>query len=167
MFAVYNQTADAAILELLNKLSNDEREKERGSYYKSLSGLMRHIGGGTAFFYGICKAALPNAAAIKSLAPITDIKFPEGNLTEAQWKQLVADVATVDKALVDFCAALTAADLDAPIKWFTGNPPTVSLSFMLNCFAMHNAHHRGQLSQILDELKIDNDFSGIDPALSK
>ncbi|MDR1444677.1 MAG: damage-inducible protein DinB, partial [Treponema sp.] len=40
-FAKYNQEANKNILELLNKLSNDEREKERGSYYHSLSGLVR------------------------------------------------------------------------------------------------------------------------------
>ncbi|GHV96278.1 diguanylate cyclase [Spirochaetia bacterium] len=162
MIARYNQAANAVVLELLNKLSNDEREKDRGSYYKSLSGLARHLGGATFFFSGMYKAAVTNAAAIKALAPLETVQFPEGNLTEAQWAQVAAGIASVDKALVDFCAALTDDDFNAPVKWFTDNPPTVPLSFMLNGLMAHNTHHRGQISQILDELKIEHDFSGID-----
>jgi uncharacterized damage-inducible protein DinB len=167
IFAKYNQTANTTVLELLNKLSNDEREKDHGSYYKSLSGLVRHIGGISVLICGMYKAALTNAAAIKALAPLDTVKFPEGKLTEAQWKQIAADIATVDKAIVNFCSALTEADLNAPVKWFTGNPPTVPLSFMLNQLAAHNTHHRGQISQILDELKVDHNFSSIDPAFLK
>jgi uncharacterized damage-inducible protein DinB len=32
---------------------------------------------------------------------------------------------------------------------------------MLHNLGAHGTHHRGQISQILDELKIDNDYSGI------
>jgi uncharacterized damage-inducible protein DinB len=32
---------------------------------------------------------------------------------------------------------------------------------MLEQHVAHNTHHRGQISQILDSLKIENDFSGI------
>jgi uncharacterized damage-inducible protein DinB len=164
VFAAYNQAANAAVLALLNTLSADEREKDRGSYFKSLSGLMQHIGGATAVFCGMFKTALANTAAAKALEPVLDIKFPEGTLSEAQWKQLASDVATADKSLLDFCTALSAADLDTPVAYFTGNPPTVPLSFMLTKLAVHNTHHRGQVSQILDELKIDHDFSGISAA---
>ena len=165
LLAKYNQAANAAVLDILNKLSNDDREKDRGSYYKSLSGLARHLGGGTAFFSSLYKAAVTaNGAALKALAPLEGIKFPEGPLTEAQWKQTAADIAAADKALVAFCAALKDADMEAPVKWFTGNPATVPLSFMISELAAHNTHHRGQISQILDELKIDNNFSNIDPS---
>jgi uncharacterized damage-inducible protein DinB len=32
---------------------------------------------------------------------------------------------------------------------------------MLQQIVVHGTHHRGQISQILDSLKIDNDYSGI------
>jgi uncharacterized damage-inducible protein DinB len=38
------------------------------------------------------------------------------------------------------------------------------LSFMISQLVVHGTHHRGQISQILDELKIDSDFSGINAA---
>jgi uncharacterized damage-inducible protein DinB len=92
------------------------------------------------------------------------IQFPEGKLTEAQWKQVAGNIATIDKAVIDFCSALTETDLNAQVQWFTDNPPTAPLSFMLNQLAAHNTHHRGQVSQILDELKVEHSFSSIDIA---
>jgi uncharacterized damage-inducible protein DinB len=63
--------------------------------------------------------------------------------------------------------ALSESDMKLPIKidWYGGNPASVPLSFMLSQLLLHNIHHRGQISQILDSLKIDNDFSGIDISL--
>ncbi|MDR0731759.1 MAG: DinB family protein [Treponema sp.] len=165
-FAKYNQEANKTILELLNGLSNDEREKERGSFYHSLSGLVRHTGGGTLFFAGLFRGALGPSPAAKPLATLEKISLPEGTLDPSAWKQAAADIEAIDQALVDFAAALTDADLAAPVKldWYGGNPPDVPLSFMFLQLTAHNTHHRGQVSQILDELKIDNDYSGINVA---
>jgi uncharacterized damage-inducible protein DinB len=166
LFAQYNQAANKTILGILDKLSNDEREKDRGSYYKSLSSLFRHLGGGAVFFAGIFKAAVNNSATIKALSPLEKISLPKGDLSEAQWKQAAAAIETVDQALTDFTVALTDADLAAlvTINWYGGNPAAVPLSFLLNQLITHGIHHRGQISQILDELKIDNNYSGIDIA---
>jgi uncharacterized damage-inducible protein DinB len=69
----------------------------------------------------------------------------------------------VDGAYVNMAAALTEQDCRLPLKteWYDGNPAEVPLSFMLSQLVVHNTHHRGQISQILDSLKIDNDYSGI------
>jgi uncharacterized damage-inducible protein DinB len=146
-------------------MSNDEREKDRGSYYGSLSGLFRHIIGGTRYFLGLFKGALEgNAAALGALSALDGIPFPaEGQLSEAQWKELGGELEAVDAAYVGMAEALTGADLPQPVKidWYGGNPASMPLSFMLSQLLVHNTHHRGQISQILDSLKIDNDFSGI------
>jgi uncharacterized damage-inducible protein DinB len=165
-FAKYNQEANKKVLDLLRKLSNDDREKERGSFYHSLSGLVRHIGGGTLFIGGLIRGALGSSPSAAPLAALEAISLPEGPLTEAQWKKAAADIEAADQALVDFAGALTEADLAAPVKlnWYGGNPADVPLSFMFCQLIAHNTHHRGQVSQIFDELKIDNDYSGINAA---
>ncbi|GHV24678.1 hypothetical protein AGMMS4952_00730 [Spirochaetia bacterium] len=169
--ARYNHEADKAFLSILNGLSNDEREQDRGSYFKSFSGLAAHILGGTVFLLGMFKDAVAhNDAALKALASLKNISVPEGNLSEAQWKQLGADIETADTAYINFTKALTDADLKAPVKitWYEGNPDSVPVFFLLNQLAAHGTHHRGQVSQILDALKIDNDYSGVNAAfLSK
>lgn len=165
MYAKYNQEGNKVIYGLLGKMSNDDREKDRGSFYGSLSGLFRHILGGTRFFLGMYKNTLSgNAAAAKFISGIENLsKIPEGSLSEAQWKELEAATAAIDAAYVGMAEALKESDRDLPVKieWYGGNPASVPLSFMLSQLLVHNTHHRGQISQILDSLKIENDYSGI------
>ena len=169
IYAKYNQAGNRAIFNILNALSNEEREKDRGSYYGSLSGLLRHVLGGTKFFLGMYQvalgdSALADGAALKAVSAADSVPFPaEGTLSESQWKELGAALEAVDAAYINMAQALTEADLSRPVKidWYGGNPATVPLSFMLSQLVVHNTHHRGQISQILDSLKIENDYSGI------
>ncbi|MDR1230217.1 MAG: DUF664 domain-containing protein [Spirochaetaceae bacterium] len=167
-FAKQNAEANGKIVAILDKLSNEEREKERGSFYGSLSGLVRHVLGGTCFFSTLfAKALAGNAAAQEALAALAAVPYaPEGTLSEAQWKELAAGIDAADKGYIALMEALRDSDLDAPLAldWYGGKPAAVPLAFMLQQHVAHNIHHRGQISQILDELKIDNDFSGINVA---
>jgi uncharacterized damage-inducible protein DinB len=164
-FAKYNAEADKAVVSILDKLSNEDREKNRKSYFKSLSGLARHILGGTAFFLDLIKDAVPqNAKALKALGPLAKIEdLKEKKLDEEGWKKVTAGIKAVDKAFVEFVSALSDTDMEAPLKidWYKGKPVAVPLYFMLQQLVAHNTHHRGQISQILDSLNIDNDYSGI------
>jgi uncharacterized damage-inducible protein DinB len=164
MYAKYNKDGNKTILSVLDGFSHEERERERGSFYGSLSGLVRHLLGGTVFFQGMFKAALGhNAAALKALSPLEGVSIPQDALAEDQWKSLAASFETADNALISLVSSLEEADFKAPVQteWYGGKPPSVPLSFMLHQLITHGIHHRGQISQILDELKIDNDYSGI------
>ncbi|MDR2659177.1 MAG: DinB family protein [Spirochaetaceae bacterium] len=165
IFAKYNAEADKQVVAALGKMSNDEREKDRGSYYGSLSGLARHLLGGTIFFGSMFTKTLSgNAAASKALLSLAAVQQPlKGVLTKSQWNETAAAIDSADKAYIAMSEALSENDLDAPVElnWYEGNPASVPLAFMLQQLTAHNTHHRGQISQILDELKIDNDFSGI------
>ncbi|MDR2767445.1 MAG: DUF664 domain-containing protein [Treponema sp.] len=165
MYAKYNQAGNKTIYDILDGFSSEDREKDRGSYYKSLSGLLRHIFGGTCFFLGMFKAVVAqNAAALKALAALDGVtRAGDAAMSEGEWKAFKGSLETADAAFVNFAEALSDADLDLPLKieWYGGNPP---LSFMLHQLVVHNTHHRGQMSQIFDSLKIDNDYSGISAA---
>ncbi|MDR3170902.1 MAG: damage-inducible protein DinB [Treponema sp.] len=162
MFAKYNQAGNKAVYAIVDKLSPEEREQDRGSYYGSLSGMVRHLLGGTVFFQGLFRGAL-SGTALEVLAPVASITIPEGTLTDAQWKLLGSAFEVADEALVKLVSGLTGADFNhpVPINWYGGNPPSVPLSFLLNQLVVHGTHHRGQISQVLDAMKIDNDYSGI------
>jgi uncharacterized damage-inducible protein DinB len=163
--AKYMQEADREVYALLDALSNEQREAERGSYYGSLSGLARHILGGTVFFHGLFKSALGDVPAAKVLS-YPSVAIPKDTLTADQWKGLRDAFETADSATVAFIAALGDGELAAPVRvdWYGGNPASVPLYFMFTNLAAHGTHHRGQISQILDEMKIDNDYSGINAA---
>jgi uncharacterized damage-inducible protein DinB len=168
IYAKYNQAGNKAVFDILSKISNEEREKDRGSYYGSLSGLLRHVLGGTKFFLGMYKGALSDggadSSALKAVSAVDGVPFPaEGKLSESQWKELGSALEAVDSIYVNMAQAITEAELSRPVKidWYGGNPESVPLSFMLSQLLVHNTHHRGQISQILDSLKIENDYSGI------
>ena len=166
MYAKYNEAGNKLIYEILSGLTNEEREQDRGSFYGSLSGLLRHVIGGTCFFLGMFKPVLENnAAASKALAGLPPMPSEEP-LNEAQWKELSGILEKFDAVYTGMAEALSEADLKLPVKidWYGGNPDSVPLSFMISQLVVHNIHHRGQISQILDTLKIENDFSGIDVA---
>ena len=163
-FAKHNQEANKTIADILGKLTNDDREKDRKSYYKSLSELFRHNTGATAYFISLIKEAVPgNVEAQKAIASLSKIQELKGKLDEEKWKKAVGFSKIADKALVDFINSLDDNDFQAPVKieWYKGKPPSTPMWFMLEQQVSHNIHHRGQISQILDSLKIDNDYSGI------
>lgn len=164
-FAKANEESDKAVISILSGMSNEDREKSRKSYYGSLSGLARHALGGTVFFLSMFREAVAkNAKALAAIDSIAKVEIPEGKkITEEAWKKFEAAAKKIDKACVDFVSALSDKDFAAPVKlnWYKGKPADVPLSFMLQQLVAHGTHHRGQISQILDSLKIDNDYSGI------
>ena len=163
-FAKFNEESNKIVAGILSKMSNDDREKNRKSYFGSLSELFRHNTGATVYFLSLYAPAVSgNEDAQKALKPLTKAEAIKGKLTEEQWKNTIKFSKIVDKALVDFVAALKDKDFEASVKvdWFKGKPPSAPLWFMLEQQVTHNTHHRGQISQILDGLKIDNNFSGI------
>ncbi len=163
MYAKYTQRADASVIALLDGLSEEARNENRKSYYKSLSGLACHAFGVVLFFQGFLRTAVPAAA---SAFKATDgLKVPRGDSLNAdQWAELKKITQIADQATVDFVATLTENDLVLPVKvaWFGGKPDAVPLHYLLSTTVIHGIHHRGQISQILDEMGIEHNFSGLD-----
>jgi uncharacterized damage-inducible protein DinB len=165
MYARDAKRADEAVLELLDRLSEEARNQDRKSYYKSLSGLMSHTLGGAPYFHSMFRAAFP--AASGALKATEGLAVPEGEkLDGAQWAELRKDCALADQATIDFIASLEEEELMRPIPldWYGGKPAAVPLYFLLCQSFTHGVHHRGQISQILDSMGIEHDFSGIDVA---
>jgi uncharacterized damage-inducible protein DinB len=163
MYARYTQRANASVITLLDGLSEEARNENRKSYYKSLSGLASHAFGAVPFFHGVLRTALP--AASPALKATEDLKAPKGDsLSAEQWSELKKTAAVADQATVDFIAGLTESDFLQPVKidWFRGKPEAVPLHYLLSTIITHGIHHRGQISQILDEMGVENNFSMLD-----
>ncbi|MDR1179646.1 MAG: DinB family protein [Spirochaetales bacterium] len=167
MYAQYLEKTNAAVVELLGKLTEAERERDRGSYYKSLSGLLKHILGGTLLFQNLFKKALGADSKAARVLNAVKASVPEKKLDDAVLKAMAESFAVADAATVKFVKALEEGELTCKVKisWYGGKPGAVPFFFLFNQFVMHTVHHQGQISQILDELKVEHDFSGIDVKL--
>ena len=165
MYARHTKQTNASALALVDALSHEEREADRKSYYKSLSGLACHILDSTIYFHGLIGASFP--AAADALAVSAGLAAPEGKLTSDQWKKLKADLELADQAFVVLVQSLAEADFSHPVKldWYDGDPAAVPFHYLAHQLFEHGTHHRGQISQILDEMGIEHDFSGIDKKL--
>jgi uncharacterized damage-inducible protein DinB len=163
MYAQYTQKANASAMAALDGLSNEALNEDRKSYYKSLAGLASHAFGCALYFHGVFRAAMPAAAA--ALKATEGLGIAESQkLSPAEWSAMKKACAIADQATVDLVLALSEGELAHPIetKWYGGNPPAVPLCFFLHQVYVHGIHHRGQISQILDEMGVENDYSGID-----
>jgi uncharacterized damage-inducible protein DinB len=164
MYAQHLEKTNAAVVELLGKLTEAERERDRGSHYKSLSGLLKHILGATLMFQNHFKQTLGADSKAAKALNIAKISIPEKKLDDAIFKTVAGSFAIANAAMVKFARALTEDELRLKVKipWYGGKPGAVPLVFFFNQFVAHTIHHQGQISQILDELKVEHDFSGID-----
>jgi uncharacterized damage-inducible protein DinB len=163
MYAKYTQRADASVIALLDGLSEEARNENRKSYYKSLSGLACHVFGAVPFFHGLLRTAVP--AASSALKATEGLKSPRGDSLNAdQWSELKRVATISDQATVDFIATLDESDFVRPVKvtWFGGKPDAVPLHYLLSTIVTHGIHHRGHISQILDEMGIEHNFSSLD-----
>jgi uncharacterized damage-inducible protein DinB len=161
MYARHTKQTNASALALVDCLPGEARDEDRKSYYKSLSGLVCHAFDSTIYFHDLFRASLP--AAAKVLAATSGLAAPEGKLSAAQWTALKADLALADQAFVDLVQSLKEADFVHPIEldWYDGKPGAVPFYFLASQLFEHGTHHRGQISQILDEMGVEHDFSGI------
>jgi uncharacterized damage-inducible protein DinB len=162
MYARYTERVDAKMIAFLDKLSAEEREKDRKSYYGSLSGLARHVLDGATYFHGLFRASMPSAA--KALEPTLGMKVPEGRLDAKGWESAKASLAAADRATIALLESLSDQELASPVAvdWYGGKPPSVPFHFLAHQLVVHGLHHRGQVSQILDEMGVEHDYSGID-----
>jgi uncharacterized damage-inducible protein DinB len=161
MLAKYNKECDQTLYDILSKMTCEERERDRGGYYKSLADMFRHVLGGTHYILGLCRPAL-NKGAYEALGAWDSNAVPEGPFkSDEQWANLGAIMERLNTGYAAMTESLSKEDLLLPVKieWYNGNPDSVPLSFLLHNLSIHGIHHRGQISQVLDTQKIDNDFS--------
>lgn len=163
MYARYSKRANESVFRLLDDLSGAALNQDRKSHYGSLAGLAAHIVGATLYFQSLFRASSPAAAA--ALEASGGLKTPhDKDLSEEEWLELRRIGTLADQATIDMIQALDDEALTVPVKldWYGGDPESVPLCFLAHQLFVHGTHHRGQVSQILDSMGIEHDFSGID-----
>ena len=151
--ARYNRGANHKMIETLSSMEAAALEEGRGSHFGSLHGLLDHIVGGEFFVLKLIKGALPDhaALAIRELELEMRPGLPLFPTFEAATKAL----ASLDEAYVALATSDEPGFLEKEIPV---RGTARKLGSLLVSASSHAAHHRGQVSQVLDELKIENDF---------
>ena len=156
----YNRDANIKMLQILEGMTEEERGAERKGYYKSLDALLDHIASSMIFWQKAIRSVYPYIACFSQIYYNT--KYERGKISFPLYADLKKAIQTLDDNMIGIIEGMSHDDIE---KSFSYRLPTTTLNISPSVIVFrlvnHGVHHRGQVSQILDELKIDNDFSRV------
>jgi uncharacterized damage-inducible protein DinB len=145
LMAEYNRWMNGKVYAACAGLTDEERKRDRGAFFKSIHRTLNHLMWGDGAW----------------LARFTGKSYPTAPIGEDIYSEFAAlrDArVALDEEILAWASALTPAWLDEPLTWtarlynFTQTQPRwVLVTQMFN----HQTHHRGQLHTLLTQLGID------------
>ncbi len=162
MLADYNMKADFKVLEIVSSLPEEAVRRDLGTFFKSILGTLEHTG----------LAALNWMKRLNDIAGYTSISGSDLHKLSAEdiQKRIEADyrycfqfIKEIDALLVEFVNELKEEELSKRIRFrnYKGEEMERDYWSVVMHIFNHGTHHRGAISAMLDILKVDNDYSGI------
>jgi len=157
----YNAKVNAALVAILSALPAAELAADRKVYYKSLLGTFQHLA--MAEFTWLARlrelAPAPALSASALLARESDELRAESGASLAACAALSAEV---DGLFAAYAAGLDEAGLEKRISYtaMSGEKLERSVRHIVFHVMNHGTHHRGEISAMLDQAGVKNDFSG-------
>ncbi len=160
LLAKYNFFTDNEVIKILDQIEEVERLKDRKSFAVSLHGLLDHNFEATLYFQKQIKNSFPNLKCLNHDFINFETVYRKINLIN--FNELKEAIKLIDNSFVYFVSNITEEELNKsiPVTSFYGVENQFVWFILIQCFT-HATHHRGEISQILDEMGIENDYSGI------
>lgn len=145
----YNRWMNDRIYDCCGKLSDEERKRDLGAFFKSIHGTLNHLLLGDRIWLGRFTG---KPFAVKSL----------DQELYSDFAQLRSERRATDDAISDWSVSLSEADLAGDLSYLSvvnPAPRRIPLWVGVTHFFNHQTHHRGQLTTLLVQ-------SGIDPGVT-
>jgi uncharacterized damage-inducible protein DinB len=162
LLSKYNTQANAQMMGVVEKLTAEQLIKDVKSFYGSIIGLLNHILVSDVMWLKRFRKSYPDLAVINPKLP--DFRM-EG------WKDIIwpslAELkpirTAVDEATEQACDLLTEKQYASVIEYknWDGKMLQKPLWLVLIHMFNHQTHNRGQIALILDQMGVENDYSGI------
>ncbi len=155
--AQFNSESTNQVLKLVDSLSQSEREKESGSYFNTPEGCLNHLYRALAFVSRSFKG-LPEGEKVFADAPHHWAEQPDELRTPMfdSYDELRKNLIDLNERVLKLHKEVDEKYVDYKIV-FLGK--TIDFGKISLFIFHHQTHHRGQLSQILDEMEIKHDLS--------
>ena len=143
--ASYNRWMNEKLYALCAQLSDAERKKDCGAFFKSVNGTLNHLLLADKVWFG---RFIGKPVAFPSLAEELHSEFTD----------LREDRAAMDAAIVDWAAVLTDEQLAGVLEYtsmLSPGPRRYELWLAVTHFFNHQTHHRGQLTTLLSQFGLD------------
>jgi uncharacterized damage-inducible protein DinB len=141
--ARYNRWQNENLYGVADRLSEDERRRERAAFFGSIHKTLSHL------LWGDCIW----------MSRFTDVPRPPGGIPESvslypEWEPLRRERQAFDAVIIDWADGLDQAWLDGDLTWYSGGakreltkPKWLLVTHMFN----HQTHHRGQVHCMLTQ----------------
>lgn len=145
MLAAYGAWMNGRMLDLCGRLTDAERRRDLGAFFKSIHGTVDHLVYGDVAWMGRFTGSAMPAQRI-------------GVIAHDSWDELEAARRTLDLRMEAWAAELTGTWLAQTMSYVSVNdgktrvlPRWVLVTHMFN----HGIHHRGQLTTLMKQLGVD------------
>ena len=143
--AQYNRWMNERLYALCEPLTDRERKRDVGAFFKSIHGTLNHLLLGDKIWLGRFTG---ESFTVKSLA----------QELHADFARLRADRSATDARIIEWAGSLTADDLTGELSYVGIVDPRLHrypLWFAVTHFFNHQTHHRGQLTTLLSQIGVD------------
>ncbi len=143
--ASYNRWMNDRLYDCCARLSDAERKRDAGAFFKSIHGTLNHLLLGDRLWLG---RFIGKPFAVKSL----------DEELYSDFAQLRAERTATDSAIVQWVASLSEQSLAGELSYTSvvnPKPRRYPLWFAVTHFFNHQTHHRGQLTTLLMQRGID------------
>ena len=147
--AAYNRWMNGNVYDACAKLSDEERKRDAGAFFKSIHGTLNHLLLGDRIWLG----------------RFIGVPFPVKALSQelyADFDQLRAERTKTDEDIMAWAGSLSGTEFDGQLSYMsTVNPQLRTYPFWVAVagFFNHQTHHRGQVTTLLMQ-------QGIDPGVT-
>jgi uncharacterized damage-inducible protein DinB len=156
----YNKNANDQVIKIIDGLTEEERISDRGSFAISLHGILDHIVEGSLYFQKQIWSAFEKLRVVPN--KYIGLETVYGKVNFEDYTLLSSALKESDEAFIAMYQYLSDEELvkEITVKSFHGDSKQ-SVCFIMLQYINHCTHHRGQISQILDQMGVTNDYSGI------
>jgi uncharacterized damage-inducible protein DinB len=139
----YNKWQNENLYGAADKLSDEERKRERGAFFGSMLATLNHLLWGDQIW----------------MSRFAGTPRPEGSIKESVsyhpvWEDLKRERVAFDRVIIDWAASLDPKWLEGDLVYFsgvTGREMTRPKWFLLSHMFNHQTHHRGQVHCMLTQ----------------
>jgi uncharacterized damage-inducible protein DinB len=163
LMASYNQETNQQLFEILNSLEQDKLRKETGSYFNSILGLINHIL--LANLNWLCRfRESEDIESVEFQNTILDYHNPgRGKNLYNDLKSVIDHQQAIDDLFIELINNTENSMFEKQVWLFgsSGHGKLVPYGKCMMHVFNHQTHHRGAISQILDESALENDYSNL------
>ena len=162
LLSKYNAQANAEMMGVLEKLPAEQITKDVHSFYGSILGLLNHILVSDVFGIKRFRKQFPELEPINPKLPT----FRMEGWKDIIWPSLAVLKplrTAVDEAIKQACDLLTEKQYASILQYknWDGKEMEKPVWLVLLHMFNHQTHNRGQIAVLLDQMAVDNDYSGI------